>query len=132
MVRFILLRLLRAVLTVVLVVSFAFCILRLAGDPSPVVLGPNAPPDAVAAFRQAWGLERPLYLQYLLYWNCILHGNFGNSMLDGRPVLAVVLSRIPATLEIMGPALLLRRPSRTWGPHAARGNGRRAHRSATT
>ena len=107
MVRFILFRLMRATLTVVLVVSFAFCILRLAGDPSQVVLGPNAPPDAVAAFRQAWGLQRPLYLQYLLYWNGILHGNFGNSMLDGRPVLAVVLSHIPATLEIMGPALLL-------------------------
>jgi peptide/nickel transport system permease protein len=107
MVRYMLLRLLRAALTVVLVVSFAFGILRLAGDPSQVVLGPNAPPEAVAAFRQAWGLDRPLSLQYVLYWYGILHGDFGNSMLDGRPVLAIVLSRIPATLEIMGPALLL-------------------------
>lgn len=86
MVRDMLVRLLRAALTVVLVVSFAFGILRLAGDPSQVVLGPNAPPEAVAAFRQAWGLDRPLSLQYVLYWYGILHGDFGNSMLDGPAV----------------------------------------------
>lgn len=107
MLPYVAIRLLRAALSVILVVSFAFCILRLAGDPSLVILGPNAPPDAVAAFRQAWGLERPLYIQYLLYWSGILHGNFGTSMLDGRPVLAIVLTRIPATLEVMAPALLL-------------------------
>ena len=47
------------------------------------------------------GLDRPLYLQYFDWLGRALHGDFGRSFSDGRPALAIILDRIPATLELM-------------------------------
>jgi peptide/nickel transport system permease protein len=104
--RFALHRLVRAVLTLLVVTALAFFILRLSADPALVILGPDAPPAAVAAFREAWGLDRPLPFQFIDYILAVLHGDFGRSMINGAPVLALVLQRVPTTLEIMLPALL--------------------------
>jgi peptide/nickel transport system permease protein len=104
--RFALHRLVRASLTLLLVVALAFFILRMSADPAQVILGPDAPPAAVAAFREAWGLDRPLPFQFLDYIRAVLHGDFGRSMINGAPALALVLQRVPTTLEIMLPALL--------------------------
>jgi peptide/nickel transport system permease protein len=100
-------RIARALLTILIVVAFAFVVLRLSSDPALVILGPDAPPDAVAAFRKAWGLDQPLWLQFLLYVAGILRGDFGRSLLNGADVLPLVMERVPATLEIMLPALFL-------------------------
>ena len=67
MLRFILAKTARAGLTILLVMSFAFVVLRLSGDPAQVLLGPDAPQDAVDAFRARWGLNDPLWQQYLAY-----------------------------------------------------------------
>jgi peptide/nickel transport system permease protein len=107
-IRFLLLRLGRALLTVVLVVTFAFVVLRLSGDPAMLILNVDAPPEAIAAFRQAWGLDRPLVVQYAAYFANILHGDLGQSMRDGRPAAALVWERLPATLMLTVPALLLK------------------------
>ena len=108
MLRFAVLRLLRALLTVALVMSFAFLVLRASGDPALLMLGPDAPPEAVAALRQALGLDRSLPAQYFAYFGAMLHGDFGQSLRDGRPALAVVLERVPATLALTLPALALK------------------------
>jgi peptide/nickel transport system permease protein len=108
LIRFLALRVLRAALTVLLVVSFAFIVLRASGDPALMVLGPDAPPSAIAAFRTEYGLDRPLLVQYLRYFIAMAHGDFGQSLRDGRPALAVVAERIPATLALTIPALLLK------------------------
>lgn len=108
MLRFLGLRLLRAALTIVLVVSFAFVVLRLSGDPALLIMSPDAPVEAIRAFRQEWGLDQPLTVQYLRYFVAILHGDLGQSMRDGRPALALVLERIPATLALAIPALALK------------------------
>ncbi len=108
MLRFAVLRLLRALLTVALVMSFAFLVLRASGDPALLMLGPDAPAEAVAALRQALGLDRSLPVQYAAYFGAMLHGDFGLSLRDGRPALAVVLERVPATLALTLPALALK------------------------
>jgi peptide/nickel transport system permease protein len=108
MLRFVLLRLLRAFLTILAVVTFAFVVLNLSGDPATVILSPDAPPEAIAAFRKAWGLDQPLWLQYLHYCANVAHGDFGSSMRGGRPALDLVVERIPATLALTIPALLLK------------------------
>jgi hypothetical protein len=74
MLRFLLLRLARALLTIALVVSFAFVVLRLSGDPALLIMCVVAPPEAVAAFRKAWGLDEPLWQQYLSYFGAIASG----------------------------------------------------------
>jgi peptide/nickel transport system permease protein len=108
MLRFLLIRLGRAVLTVLLVITFAFFVLRLSGDPALLILSPDAPPEAIAAFRHSWGLDQPIWVQYLRYFGSIAHGDFGQSMRDGRPALQLVVERIPATLALTLPALLLK------------------------
>jgi peptide/nickel transport system permease protein len=108
MLRFFGIRLFRSLLTLVLVVTFAFIVLRLSGDPAMLVMSADAPPEAIAAFRRAWGLDDPLWVQYVRYFGAIFHGDLGNSMRDGRSALALVAEAIPATLALTVPAILVK------------------------
>jgi peptide/nickel transport system permease protein len=101
-------RLLRAALTILFVMTFAFVVLRLSGDPALLIMSVDAPPEAIKAFRQAWGLERPIWDQYLSYIAHAFTGDFGKSMRDGRPAMDLVMERVPATLAITLPALALK------------------------
>jgi peptide/nickel transport system permease protein len=108
MVRYFAIRIGRAMITIALVVTFAFVVLRLSGDPALIIMGPEAPPEVIAAFRKAWGLDDPIWMQYFDYFGAIAKGELGRSMRDGRPAIALVLERIPATLALTIPALLLK------------------------
>jgi peptide/nickel transport system permease protein len=101
-------RLLRAALTILFVITFAFVVLRLSGDPALLIMSVDAPPEAIKAFREAWGLNRPLWDQYLSYIAHAVTGDFGKSMRDGRPAIELVMERVPATLAITLPALALK------------------------
>jgi peptide/nickel transport system permease protein len=108
MIRFLLLRLFRAFVTILAVMTFAFLVLRLSGDPAQVLLGPDVPQNIIDDFRADWGLDKPLWQQYLAYLGAIATGDFGLSMRGGAPALDLVLERIPATLMLTIPALLLK------------------------
>ncbi len=95
----------RALITVALIVTVAFVILRLTGDPAIIILGPDAPPLAYEAFRRNWGLDEPIWVQYFAYFRAIAEGDLGRSMRDGRSALEVVGERIPLTLALTLPAL---------------------------
>ena len=108
MLRFTVTRLLRAAVTIVMVVTFSFIVLRLSGDPAQIILGGDAPPEAVDAFRVAWGLDRPVWAQFFSYFGAILSGDLGRSMRDGREAIVLVAERIPATLALTLPALAIK------------------------
>lgn len=108
MLRFVASRLARAALTIAMVVTFAFVVLRLSGDPAQIIMGADAPPEAIDAFRTAWGLDEPIWVQYLSYFWAILKGDLGRSMRDGRDAIVLVAERIPATLALTLPALLIK------------------------
>jgi len=108
MLRFIGSRLLRAVITIIMVVTFAFVVLRLSGDPAQIIMGADAPPEAVDAFRTAWGLDQPVWVQYFHYFGAIFTGDLGRSMRDGRDAIVLVVERIPATLTLTLPALFIK------------------------
>ncbi|MXQ10745.1 ABC transporter permease [Microvirga makkahensis] len=108
MLSFVLSRLLRAFITVLLVMTFAFCVLRLSGDPAQILLGPDAPQEAIDAFRERWGLNDPILVQYWAYLRSLLSLDFGMSMRDKSPALQLVLERIPTTLQLTVPALILK------------------------
>ena len=108
MIRFVALRAGRALLTIILVVTFAFVVLRLSGDPAMLILNVDAPAEAIAAFRKAWGLDQPLWVQYMNYVRNVFSGDLGQSMRDGRPAAALVWERVPATLLLTLPALLIK------------------------
>lgn len=57
-------------------------------------------PEAVALYRAKWGLDKPLYQQYLIYLGNLLRGDLGTSIRTGNPVLQDLMQFFPATLEL--------------------------------
>jgi len=92
----------RAFVTVLAIVTFVFVILRLSGDPAVQILGADASFEALGAFREKWGLNDPIWQQYLRYLGDLLQGNFGISLVEGKDALEVVLDRLAKTLQLMG------------------------------
>ncbi|HVZ44253.1 MAG TPA: ABC transporter permease [Ramlibacter sp.] len=84
-----------------LVTIIAFTLIRMApGDPSATMLGSDATPQAVAEFRAAYGLDRPIAVQYLAWLGHVVRGDLGTSIYLGRPVTAAILERLPASLTL--------------------------------
>lgn len=100
MARFFLNRLLHAVAVLFGVVSVTFLLLHLGGDPLTGLVPPGASPEVEAQLRQAYGLDRPLPEQYLTFAGRAMLGDFGESWRQGRPALAAVLERLPATVVL--------------------------------
>lgn len=102
-------RLLRALATLFIIVTFAFVILRIAGDPVTRFYDVAAtPPEVIAAFRMEWGLDKPLWQQFINYIGSVATGDLGNSMRENRPALVTVLARLPLTLQLAIPVLFLK------------------------
>lgn len=100
MTRFWLIKFARTVLTLWFVVTFAFVVLRTSGDPVVALLGADAMPDEIEHFRELWGLDQPLFVQYLSYIGQMATGQFGVSLRDSRPVMDIILERLPATVQL--------------------------------
>lgn len=105
--RFVARRIGRSLLTLWLVVTVAFVVLRTSGDPTVSMLGPDAPPEAIQAFRASYGLDDSLLTQYFRYLEQILSGDLGESMQYHRPVTELFMQRLPATLELAAVALVI-------------------------
>jgi peptide/nickel transport system permease protein len=95
-----------------------FFLLRQAGDPAYVLGGATATPEQLDAIRQQYGLDRPLFVQYLGYlWN-LLHFDFGESLMSGDPALQLVLARLPRTLQLammaIGLSVAIAIPTGAW------------------
>ena len=78
----------------------------LPGGPATALLGDKATPDAVARINEVYGFDRPLLEQYFVYMGRLLRGDFGASIVTGRPVVEEFLTRFPATLELALVALV--------------------------
>lgn len=97
-------RVLRAALTLWLVVSVVFIILRLSGDPVILLLSENASQDQVDALRANLGLNASLPEQYARYWGSVVRGDLGQSLRQRQPALGLVIERFPATLQLAAAA----------------------------
>lgn len=108
MLRFVLARLGRGVLTVWFAVTVTFLMLRLLpGDPALALASTNMTPETRAAILASYGLDQPLPIQYGLYLGQLLQGNLGISFTQQIPVADVLLARLPWTLLLAGTALVL-------------------------
>lgn len=90
----------------VLVISFVLT-RALPGDPAAYLAGPAATAEAVAQIRERLGLNRSLLEQFGLYLAQIGRGELGDSWATGQPVLAELLKRMPASIELTGAGLLI-------------------------
>lgn len=84
-----------------------FCIMHLApgGPLSVYTLNPTITAADLDRLRVSLGLDRPLHIQYLGWVKSMLQGTWGYTLFGGRPVLEVILERLPATLLLMGTSL---------------------------
>jgi len=105
--RFLITRLARSLITLLICVSAVFIVLRLAGDPVAIMLPPETPPDVIEQYRVLWGLDQPLREQYIRFIIGAAQGEFGRSFADSRPAIDVVAEAIPKTLLLGFAALLL-------------------------
>ncbi len=95
-----LLQLIPVLFVVGTVVFFAFRIVP--GDPAQLALGVDATPEALAALRHEFGLDRPVLVQYAIWLGGVLRGDLGISRLEGhRRVTEVLRPKIPVTLELV-------------------------------
>ena len=97
-------RLAQAVPLLLLVSALVFTLVHLVpGGPLALYLeNPNVRPEDIERLRRALGLDRPLPEQYLAWLGAFVRGDWGYSFADGRPVLARLAERLPATLELVG------------------------------
>lgn len=70
------------------------------GDPARIMLGPNARPSTVKQLRKDLRLNKPFHIRYFNWLKDILHGDFGVSLQRNVPVTEMILSRLPASLEL--------------------------------
>jgi peptide/nickel transport system permease protein len=98
--RFVCIKLLRALVTVLIVLTFVFVVLRMSGDPIDSLVGDEASPDVVEYYRAKYGLDLPIHEQYIRYFQGIAQGDMGRSFKDERDAVEVVLERVPKTLQL--------------------------------
>ncbi len=107
MLRYFLSRLFLSILLLFGVLTLAFFMLRVTGDPASLMMSREATPQEVQAFREAMGFDRPLGIQYWDFIRKAVVGNFGNSLHYSSPALPLVLDRLPATVELASVGLLM-------------------------
>ncbi len=91
-----------------LVVSLVFLLIHLVpGDPILQMLGDGATPADIDALRHQYGLDLPLWTQYLHYWSGVLHGDLGESIRLHDSVTHLIVARYPYTLALALAALVL-------------------------
>jgi peptide/nickel transport system permease protein len=106
--RYIIRRSLQAIPLLLLLSIFMFLLIHaLPGGPEQVIFNPHLDAAGRAALRARFGLDDPLYLQYLKWLGNILIGNFGFSFATNQAVSAVIGQRFPATLQLFGISLLV-------------------------
>jgi peptide/nickel transport system permease protein len=90
----------------VTVVTF-FMVHMIPGDPARTMLGPRATDEAVAALHEQWGLDQSLPRQYADFMSGLAHGDLGDSLLYRVPTRELIIDRLPATLWLIGFAVVL-------------------------
>lgn len=94
-------RILQLLLQAFLAATVIFFLIRLVpGDPVRAILGENATEEQVQVVRGQLGLNDPIYQQYIDYLGNAIQGDFGSSVISGRPVMTDVRLRLGNTLEL--------------------------------
>ncbi|HTX54028.1 MAG TPA: ABC transporter permease [Candidatus Baltobacteraceae bacterium] len=104
--RFLAYRLGRMLVALWAVVTVVFVVMRLSGDPVPLLLPPDAPIAEMERLRHEMGLDRPIFVQYGVFVNQALRGDFGRSIHFRTSAMQVAWERVPATLELAGASFL--------------------------
>ena len=101
-------RIFQSLLVLAVVLALNFLLFRIMpGDPVASIVDPRFSPEAKAALRAQYGLDRPMTEQFLLYLGQMTTFRFGVSFLTGRPVIEELASRLPNTVALLATSLVL-------------------------
>jgi ABC-type dipeptide/oligopeptide/nickel transport system permease component len=106
MLRYLIRRVLYAILVVFGVSLIVFGLTHLSGDPAALLLGEEATRGDLEHLRRELGLDQPVHVQYARFLGNAIRGDFGTSIRHQQPALELVLERLPATLQLTGASLL--------------------------
>jgi peptide/nickel transport system permease protein len=104
---FIMRRLSQTALVLLVTSLLVFAGLFVVGDPVEILISPDADQIERERARVALGLDKPGWMQYLLFLKNALSGDLGKSFVYGRPALEVIFERMPATLELAAVAMFI-------------------------
>lgn len=107
MTRFVVRRVLQAVLTVFGVLTATFFLVRLSGDPVSLLLPVDASQEDIERLRAELSLDQPLVMQYLSFVGNAVQGDFGESLRHRSSALGLVVERLPATLQLAASAFVV-------------------------
>ena len=105
MLRYIVNRLLQAVIAIFGVLTIVFVVMHLSGDPTLLLVPQDASAEVIANLRRQLGFDRPIGVQYLDYLGDLLRLDFGTSVVQRVPVSQIVAARVPYTIELAAGAL---------------------------
>ncbi|MBM3220061.1 MAG: ABC transporter permease [Candidatus Rokubacteria bacterium] len=100
-------RLARAFVALWLVSTVVFVVMRLSGDPVPLLLPPDAPRSEIFRVRAELGLDKPMIVQYGIFLGNVARGDFGRSIHFRDSAMNVVIGYLPASLELALTAFVL-------------------------
>lgn len=77
------------------------------GDPIVLIVGERVDPSRIEELREAWGLNKPIYIQYFYWLSHFIQGDFGTSIIHRQPVSDLIFSRLPFTIELTLTSLII-------------------------
>lgn len=107
MLAFILRRLGQAALVIGVMIVIVFFGVNVIGDPVWMLISPEMDQNAVEATKVALGLDKPIWEQFIIFVGNALQGDLGRSFVHGEPAIKLILSRMPATMELALVALMM-------------------------
>ncbi len=107
MLKYIIKKVLLALPVLVGITIIDFLLMSLAGSPLDMMNGPRMSQEAIAMRAAEWGLDQPLWKQYLGWMSDVLRGNLGYSYESYEPVTAIIGAKIGPTLLLMGASMVL-------------------------
>ena len=100
-------RLIQLIPVIIGVTIIAFSLIHLApGDPARTMLGQHATQQELNEIREKYGLDEPIYVQYAIWLNGVLHGDLGRSILTKELVVIEITERFPNTIELAIAAMI--------------------------
>lgn len=105
--RYILVRLLQAIITLLILSLAVFLSVQLTGDPALYLLGPESTDADYEQLKKNMGLDKPLVVQYGLFLSKVVRLDFGESHISKLPASKELFERFPATLQLAGAAFFL-------------------------
>jgi ABC-type dipeptide/oligopeptide/nickel transport system permease component len=107
MLRFLIHRAVQSIVTMLLLLIVVFVLARASGDPVGLLVPPEGGAETVALVRKNLGLDRPYHVQFLVFLKNTFTGNLGTSLRARRPVLDMIIERLPNSIALAAAAMAI-------------------------